>query len=58
MVGIPLVEFGSDHRQVDRPLYDLVVMTSLHEKAITFKTFLDQNHAATLVQDKSFKCAT
>ncbi len=49
MVGIPLVEFGSDHRQVNRPLYDLVIMTSLREKATTLKTFLDQNHAAALV---------
>lgn len=35
MSGIPLVEFGPDHRQVHRPLNDLVVMTSLHEKPAT-----------------------
>ncbi len=43
MSGIPLVEFGPDHGQVHRPLDDLVVMTSLREKALTI---LDQIHSA------------
>lgn len=32
MLTVPLVELGSDHRQVHGPLDDLVVMASLHEK--------------------------
>lgn len=32
MLTVPLVELGSDHRQVHGPLDDLVVMTSLHGK--------------------------
>lgn len=49
MSGIPLVEFGPDHGQVHGPLDDLVVMTSLCEKAATFKTILDQIHSATSI---------
>lgn len=32
VLGVPLVELGPDHRQVDRPFNDLVVVTSLHEE--------------------------
>lgn len=46
MSGVPLVEFGPDHRQVHGPLNDLVVMTSLREKAVTFKIILNHGHAA------------
>ncbi len=37
MSGTPLVEFGPDHRQIHRPLNDLVVMTSLCEKAAALR---------------------
>lgn len=40
MSRIPLIEFGSDYRQIHWPLDDLVVMASLHEKAVIFKTFI------------------
>lgn len=37
-LSIPLIELGPDHRQVHWPLDDLVVMASLHAKAVTFET--------------------
>lgn len=49
VLSIPLVEFGSDHGQIHRPLNDLVVMTSLHEKTETFNTGLDKIHPDTKV---------
>ncbi len=56
MSGTPLVEFGPDHRQIHRPLNDLVVMTSLCEKAAALRISWDQNNAATIVKGKWFKC--
>lgn len=37
MLAVPIVEFAPDHRQVHRPLDDLVVVPSLHGKMVTFK---------------------
>lgn len=56
MLSIPLVESGPDHSQVHGPLNDLVVMTSLHEKAEAFDTDLDIMHPDTLDPCNSFQC--